>query len=143
LNESVPFIPARRPTEVLYRPAPSQRQLTKLSQYENNEFVERDKLSISKNSPNPLEKRREVRLVQDRTNQRRLSPPKPPLPPIGNNKRRPIRFDNEPIHSPPQQNSNINQTANRDDEKLLTEVIRRELNEKPLNPDEELVIVEQ
>ncbi len=139
MSEIVPFIPARRPTEVLYRPAPSQRQLTKLSQYENNEFVERDKSLISKNTLNPSEKRREVRLVQDRTNQIRLSPPKP-LPLIANNKRRPIRFDNEPIHSSP----NVNQISNQDnDEKLLMEVVRQELNEKPLDPNEELVIVEQ
>ncbi len=135
MSEIVPFIPAHRPTEVLYRPAPSQKQLTKLSQYENNEFVERD----SKNTLNPSEKRREVRLVQDRTNQIRLSPLKS-LPPIANNKRRPIRFDNEPIHSSP----NVNQIPNQDnDEKQLMEVIRQELNEKPLDPNEELVIVEQ
>jgi hypothetical protein len=138
----VPFIPARRPTEVLYRPAPVQRQLTKLSENANDEIIEQQKVPI-KNTLNPLQNRREERSTQDRTNQRRLSPLKN-LPTIVNNKRRPLRFDNEPIHPSPQEQSNVNQVANQDNnKKTLMEVIRRELTEKPLDPNEELIIVEQ
>jgi hypothetical protein len=147
------FIPARRPTEVLYRPAPVQRQLTKLPSQETNEIVEQDKpsiiknieqdkSSIIKNTLNPSPKRREVSLVQDRHNQRRLVPltKLPQLPTTGNTKRRPLRFDDELTRPLQQQQSNVNQD---NIENMVIKVIRQELNQKPLNPNEELVIVEK
>jgi hypothetical protein len=168
MNGILPFIPARRPTEVLYPPARSPpKQLTKLPQYPDNESVERinlqnerDKLSI-KSAFNPSPKRREQifendnhrinsieRLAQNRTNQRRLSPPKH-LPPTGDSKRRPVRFDkpplpNEPIHSSSQQQTNVDQSeVRRKDTKMVLDVIQRELDERPLHVNEELIVVEE
>lgn len=123
--------PHRRPTDVLHRPPPAQRQPTKIPQNDDNELVERlamrherDKAQVQ-GILNPSQKRREPlfddddrratsdieRLAQDRANQRRLSPPKP-LPPTGStnngNARRPLRFDkplvpDEPTYPPQQQ----------------------------------------
>jgi hypothetical protein len=128
LSEIVPFIPARRPTEVLYRPIPVQRAITKLPDIEPKEIIEQEKPTLN----SPTAKRREG---SDRPYQRRLSPPRN-LPPTGNNisKRRPIRFDDVPSQQPP---PSIN-----DEEKVMN-VIRQELNERPLNPNEELLIVEE
>ena len=81
------------------------------------------------------------RLAQNRTNQRRLSPPKH-LPPTGDSKRRPVRFDklpppNEPIHSSPQQ-TNVDQSeVRRNETKMVLDVIQRELDERPLHENEE------
>ncbi|CAF1247358.1 unnamed protein product [Adineta ricciae] len=47
-------------------------------------------------------------------------------------------------HTVKQQHSNVDQLANRhNDEKILMEAIRKELSERPLDDDEELVVVEQ
>lgn len=136
MNELNPFIPAHRATEVLYRRVPSQNQLPKLVQHENKEIIEQEQVPRKKPTINPIQKRREERLIPDRTNQR-LSLPKH-LPPTGNSKRRPVRFDNEP--SPRQQQLNINRD---NEEDIVMNVIRQELTDRPLNPNEELVIVEQ
>jgi hypothetical protein len=107
-----------------------QKQTSKLTQNDDNELVERlamrherDKAQVQ-GILNPSQKRREVvfddddrrgsdieRMAQDRTNQRRLSPPRqlPPAGPTNNgNARRPLRFDkplipDEPSSPPPQQ----------------------------------------
>lgn len=124
-------IPPRRPTEVLHRPPPVQKQSTKFPHNDDNELVERlamrherDKAQVQ-GILNPSQKRREPlfddddrrgvsdieRLAQDRANQRRFSPPKQ-LPPSGStntgNGRRPLRFDkplvpDEPTYPPSQQ----------------------------------------
>ena len=112
MSEIVPFIPARRPTEVLYRPnapATAPRLTTKLPEIEPKEIIEREK-------PPPLYspiKRREERVSPPR----RLSPPKH-LPPPGSNvsKRRPIRFDDVP--KPPAANN----------EQKVTDVVQQESN---------------
>jgi hypothetical protein len=147
LSEIVPFIPARRPTEVLYRPAPQLLKSSEIVERENrpinsptkrreSEIAEREKRPIN----SPL-KRREERSGQDRIHQRRLSPTKS-LPPIGNNKRRPVRFDN--IQDLTQQRSNIDQITRKDnDENRVLEAIQQELNARPLNPNEELIIIEE
>ncbi len=128
MSEIVPFIPARRPTEVLYRPIISAPRLTtKLPEIEPKEIIEREKPPV--NSP--------TKYREERAFPRRLSPPKYPSLP-GNNvsKRRPIRFDDVPRQSQQQQ-----PTTN--DEHKVMDMIRQELNERPLNPNEELLIVEQ
>ena len=130
MSEIVPFIPARRPTEVLYRPiapATAPRLTTKLPVIEPKEIIEREKPPVY----SPI-KRREERVVPERISPRRLSPPKH-LPTSGSNvsKRRPIRFDDAP-----------KQPATNDEQKVM-DVVRQELNDRPLNPNEELVVVEQ
>jgi hypothetical protein len=175
MNGTAP--PQRRPTEGIHRPPPAQRQPSKLTQNTDNELVERlamrherDKAQVQ-GILNPSQKRREQlfddddrrvsdieRLAQDRTNQRRLSPPKQ-LPPTNNgNARRPLRFDKplvpdestyQPIShhrqaSPQHEESNVDELANRhNDEKMLMEAIRQELSDRPLGDDEELIVVEQ
>lgn len=98
MNEPFSFIPARRPTEVLYRPAPlSLLPPTKLPELELHEPVEREKLP-KKSALSSRGKPRE----EERVRSRRLSPTKPPLPPISNtNKRRPVRFDDPPTAQQP------------------------------------------
>jgi hypothetical protein len=110
--------PHRRPTEVLHRPPPAQKQ-PRSGHHDDNELVERlaqrherDKAQVQ-GILHPSQKRREQifddddrrgsdieRLAQDRANQRRLSPPRQ-LPPTGTtnngNARRPLRFDKPPI----------------------------------------------
>jgi hypothetical protein len=121
--------PHRRPTEVLHRPPPTQKQPARSGQQDDNELVERlamrherDKAQVQ-GILHPSHKRREQlfddddrrgsdieRLAQDRANQRRLSPPRQ-LPPTGatnnGNARRPLRFDRPPVTDestyPPQQ----------------------------------------
>lgn len=127
MSEITPFIPAHRPTEVLYRRAPTQ-----LPPIEKSDIIKRDKSPIKKTTIDPIKKRQEEKLIPENRNQKRLSLPKH-LPPTGNNKRRPIRFTDQPIV----------QQESKTDDKLIMDVIREELTEKPLNPNEELVIVEQ
>ena len=85
----MPFIPARRPTEVLYRPIiPAvPKPPIKLPD------IEREKTP-------PVVLSATKRVVLERFSPRRLSPTKP-LPPVGNNvsKRRPIRFDDLPAQT--------------------------------------------
>lgn len=90
LNEPFGFIPARRPTEVLYRPAPLLLlPPTKLPELDLPEPVERE--ILPKKS-----------MLSNRNKPRRLSPTKPPLPPISNtNKRRPVRFNDLPTSEQP------------------------------------------
>jgi hypothetical protein len=118
---------------------------------------ERDKISV-KSAVIPSPNRREQvfqndnrrinsieRLAQNRTNQRRLSPPKQ-LPSVGENKRRPVRFDKPflPDEPSPQQQTNVDQSViRRNDTKMVLDVIQQELNERPLRENEELIVVEQ
>ncbi|CAF2559743.1 unnamed protein product [Rotaria sp. Silwood2] len=180
MNGILPYIPARRPTEVLYRPPPAQRQLIRLPEYENNEIDEH--LNIHQKEENvsrkptmsPSQKKEREHSVENdnrrnkviervepsaRINQRHSSLPKN-LPPIrltnSDNKRRPIKFDkalllDEPTYSSPRKNdsiqeqqSNVDQLTNQhNDKKIVMEVIRQELSERPLNENEEIVVVEQ
>lgn len=145
--------PHRRPTEVLNRPPPVQKQPTRLGQHDDNELVERlamrherDKAQVQ-GILHPSQKRREQlfddddrrgsdieRLAQDRANQRRLSPPRQ-LPPSGStnngNARRPLRFDKPPItdestYPPEQQYRPVQQQTN------VNELANRHNDEKML-----------
>ncbi|CAF4001090.1 unnamed protein product [Rotaria sordida] len=127
MNDIFPYIPARRPTEVLYRPLPPiPRQLIRLPPNEDNETVEnlsihQEEENISrKPTINPLQKQREQNIENNnhrtkviekiepgRINQQRLLLPKN-LSSIrltnSDNKRRPIKFDklllpDEPTYS--------------------------------------------
>ena len=130
MSEPFSFIPARRPTEVLYRPAPlSLLPPTILPELELHEPVEREKLP-KKSALSSRGKPRE----EERVRSRRLSPTKPPLPPIpSSNKRRPVRFDDPPTyqqsHSAPdpskndsnnEENALIHQELSASNEQLAT-----------------------
>ena len=122
LNEPIPFIPARRPTEVLYRPAPLARlPPTKLPELDLVEPVEVEKLP-KKSALSSRGKTRE----EERVRSRRLSPMKP-LPTIPTtSKRRPVRFDDVP--------SSAQQT---NEGHLATDVTRPELTDS----NEQLVTI--
>lgn len=123
--------PGRRPTEVLHRPPPVQKQPARFGQHEDNELVERLALRHERDKAqvqgilNPSQKRRDQvfnddrrgsdieRLAQERANQRRLSPPKQG-PTNNTNARRPLRFDkplvaDEASYTPPQQHRPVQQ----------------------------------
>lgn len=122
MNEPVPFIPARRPTEVLYRPAPLSRlPPTKLPELDLQQPpVEVEKLPKKSALSNRGRTREEERIQS-----RRLSPTKP-LPTIPtNNKRRPVRFDDIPTSA--QQQPTKNDSTN--NEHVKTDVIRPELTD--------------
>ena len=134
MNRITQLIPARRPTEVLHRPLPAiSQQLTRLTQYENNEsYCEQDRVS-EKSTLNSSQKQREQnnenehnyrinklgRLGKNRRNQRTLILPKR-LPPVvvltnDNNKRRPIKFDQSPLSdSNLQKDKSLQETTNVD-----------------------------
>ncbi|CAF0864304.1 unnamed protein product [Rotaria sp. Silwood1] len=151
MNDILPYIPARRPTEVLYRPPPAPRQLIRLPQNEDNEIVEHFNMHeeeeniLRKPTMNPSQKQREQSIENDnrqnkviekvepaQINQRRLSLPKH-LPPVrltnGDNKRRPIKFDkslllDEPTYSSTQKNGSIQ------------ELQQQQQNKQPSNVDQ-------
>ncbi|CAF3500284.1 unnamed protein product [Rotaria sp. Silwood1] len=151
MNDILPYIPARRPTEVLYRPPPAPRQLIRLPQNEDNEIVahfnmhEEEENILRKPTMNPSQKQREQSIENDnrqnkviekvepaQINQRRLSLPKH-LPPVrltnGDNKRRPIKFDkslllDEPTYSSTQKNGST------------LELQQQQQNKQPSNVDQ-------
>ncbi|CAF0731987.1 unnamed protein product [Rotaria sordida] len=164
----------RRPTDVPHRQPPTQKQSIKFAQNDDNELVERlamrherDKAQVQ-GILNPSQKRREQfyddddrrvtdieRLAQDRTNQRRLSPPKQ-LPPTGlttnGNARRPLRFDKpfipdestyppslqqqqpqyRPVQQQPQQSHAVQQQSQQHQPTHVDELANRHTDEKML-----------
>jgi len=136
----------RRPTEVVNRPPAIQKQPTRLAQHDDNELVERLALRHERDKAqvqgilNPSQKRRDQffsdddrhgsdieRLAQERSNQRRYSPPRqgPPSGQTNNgNARRPLRFDkplvsDEPSYTPPHpQNSQHYRPAQQHDHQI-------------------------
>ncbi|CAM2711010.1 unnamed protein product [Rotaria socialis] len=148
INGILPYIPARRPTEVLYRPVlPVPRQLMISPQHEDNETIvtlsthHEDEYTPRQPTMSPLQKRHEQRvqsdsrhignvtkLDQSRANQRYYSslPKHVPIARSNNNdiKRRPIRFDklllhDESTNSSAQQNGPIQE---RQQHKLLPNI---------------------
>ncbi|CAF0871337.1 unnamed protein product [Adineta steineri] len=91
--------------------------------------------------------------IQQRSPIPQIVQPHQPVPQFTQQRSPPIQQQEQPqpqIHVQqhpniiPQQNTNVDKLANRhNDEKMLMEAIRQELKERPLDDDEELVVVEQ